>query len=158
MMKVLNPTTHAVLDYGLAILFLLAPALFGFSGVAASVSYAVGVVYLAVSLLTQYPLGLFKLIPFPVHGVLESISAAAWIVIPWLFGFAEIPAARNFFILAGIGLLIVAALTNYRAAQPAAARQERRHATAERRQRPLAVARDRRMAIADRRHGGWSPA
>lgn len=158
MMKLLSPTTHAVLDYALAILFLLAPALFGFSGTAASVSYAVGVVYIAASLLTKYPLGLFKLIPFPVHGVLESISAAAWIVFPWLFGYADVPAARNFFILAGIGLLIVAALTNYEAAQKPARMQERRLATMERRQRPLAVARDRRMAIADRRHGGWSAA
>lgn len=117
MKKVLSPKTHAILDYMLAILFILSPMLFGFGGVAATWAYLIGIAYLAVSLLTQYPLGALKLIPFPVHGVLESVMAAVWIIMPWLFGFANIAAARNFFIIAGIALLLVAFLTDYKAAE-----------------------------------------
>jgi hypothetical protein len=43
-----------------------------------------------------------------------ALMAAAWIVMPWLFGFAGDPAARNFFVAAGVGLLAVVALTDYR--------------------------------------------
>jgi hypothetical protein len=45
--------------------------------------------------------------------------AASWIAMPWLFGFASHDAARNFFIAAGVGLLVVAALTDYRSRQTA---------------------------------------
>lgn len=114
MKKVLDPKVHGILDYALAGLFLLAPSLFDFSETAATVSYVFGALYLITSLVTRYPLGLLKVIPFPTHGVIESIMAVAWIFSPWIFGFSEDEAARNFFIIAGVGLLIVVALTDYK--------------------------------------------
>lgn len=115
MIKVLDPKIHGILDYALAILFLIAPAVFGFTDIAATLSYIIGVVYVGTSLLTQYPLGLFKLIPFPIHGALESGMAVLWIFMPWLFNFSENDAARNFFVAAGVGLLVVVLFTNYKA-------------------------------------------
>jgi hypothetical protein len=116
-MKILSPTTHGVLDYGLALLFLLLPGVLDFPPPAATASYAIGVVYIIASLVTRYPLGVLKLLPFPVHGVIESLMAVSWIVLPWLMGFAEHAASRNFFVGAGVALLGVVALTNYRAAE-----------------------------------------
>ncbi|HEV7821960.1 MAG TPA: hypothetical protein VGO84_12335 [Burkholderiales bacterium] len=113
-MKVLDPKIHGVLDYALAFAFLLAPALFDFPEPAATLSYVIGFVYIGTSLLTRYPLGLLKWIPFPVHGTLESIMAVGFIVFPWLFGFADVPAPRNFYVVAGVGLLGVVAITDYR--------------------------------------------
>ena len=102
--------------------------------------------------LTRYPLGVVRMIPFPLHGVIESIFAASWIVMPWLFGFAEDVVARNFFIAAGIGLLIVAALTDYQSSERTTYRgEERRHALVDRRQRMLQVAVDRRVGQFERR-------
>lgn len=123
MKKALNPKVHGILDYALAALFLLAPTLFGFTETAATVSYVIGVVYIATSLLTKYPLGAIKVIPFPTHGVLESVMAVTWIIFPWVFGFAGDAAARNFFVIAGVGLLVVAALTDYTGAYV----EQRRH-------------------------------
>ena len=116
-MKILTPTIHGVLDYGLALLFLLLPGVLDFPPPAAAASYVIGVVYIVASLVTRYPLGLLKLLPFPVHGVIETIMALAWIALPWLMGFAEHAASRNFFVIAGVALLGVVALTNYRAAE-----------------------------------------
>ncbi|HEX2544185.1 MAG TPA: hypothetical protein VHL79_04870 [Ramlibacter sp.] len=116
-MKVLSPTIHGALDYGLALLFLVLPRMLDFPPPAAAASYAIGAVYIIASLVTRYPLGLLKLIPFPVHGVIESVMAISWIFLPWLMGFAEHTASRNFFVAAGVGLLAVVALTNYRAAE-----------------------------------------
>ena len=150
MAKVLSPTTHGVLDYLLAIAFLAAPAFFGFdSENAATLSRVIGVAYLAVSFITRYPLGALTWIPFPVHGALEAIMAAAWIVMPWLFGFADDVMARNFFIVAGVGLLLVVALTDYKAAERGYTGHERR-SMGERRKRALAVPHDRRIGY-DRR-------
>lgn len=128
MKKALNPKVHGMLDYGLVALFLLAPSLFSFTETAATVSYVIGILYLATSLLTKYPLGAVKLIPFPTHGVIESIMAVSWIALPWVFGFAGDAAARNFFIVAGIGLLAVVALTDYTGAYVENQRHTPRHA------------------------------
>jgi hypothetical protein len=113
-MKILNPTIHGSLDYGLALLFLILPPLLDFSEPAARVSYVIGVIYIATSAITRYPLGLIKILPFPIHGVLESVMAVAWIIFPWLFGFSDDDAARNFFIIAGVALLGVVAMTDYK--------------------------------------------
>lgn len=151
-MKVLNPTVHGVLDYVLALAFLLAPAMVDFSETAANLSTIIGVVYLGASLLTRYPLGAIRMIPFPIHGVIEAIMAASWIFMPWVFGFSGDPAARNFFVAAGVGLLVVAALTDYRSTGARAyAGDERRSRLIDRRQRALAVAADRRVGGFDRR-------
>lgn len=113
-MKVLDPKIHGALDYALAALFLILPPVLDFSEPAATVSYIIGVIYIGTSLITRYPLGLFKILPFPIHGILESVMAAAWIAFPWLFGFSDDAAARNFFIIAGVGLLGVVCLTDYK--------------------------------------------
>jgi hypothetical protein len=151
-MKVLSPTVHGVLDYVLALAFLLAPAMVEFGDTAAGLSTAIGVIYLGAALLTRYPLGAIHMIPFPVHGAIESIMAAAWLVMPWLVGFADDAAARNFFVAAGVGLLVIAALTDYRAAQMHAySGGERRNSLVDRRQRAHAVAVDRRVGGLERR-------
>jgi hypothetical protein len=149
MLRLINPLAHGVLDYGLALTFLLAPALFGFTEAPASLCYVIGFVYFGASLITQYPLGAIKLLPFHAHGIIEALMAASWIAMPWLFGFAGNAAARNFFVAAGIALLAVVALTDYRGTRAAYAGAERREPGLDRRQRYIAVSRDRR--IADRR-------
>ena len=68
-LRILSPVVHGALDYLLAIAFLLAPQVLAFEHDAARVAQIIGVTYLGVSLLTRYPLGLVKWIPFPVHGV-----------------------------------------------------------------------------------------
>lgn len=153
MLKLLSPRVHGALDYLLAIAFLLAPAVFAFPYPARPLAYIIGVVFLGASLLTKYPLGALKLIPFPVHGLIEGIMAAAWVAMPWLFGFAAHSAARNFFVVAGVGLLAVVALTDYKTRGWHGARHgtERRHALIDRRQRAMPMRRDRRNGPQDRR-------
>ena len=114
MSKFLEPKTHGILDYALIAAFFAAPAIFEFADRATTLSYLIGAVYLGTSLLTRYPLGLLKWIPFPLHGILETLMAVGFIAFPWFFGFAEDAAARNFYVVAGIGLLTIVALTDYR--------------------------------------------
>lgn len=114
MSKPINPTPHGVLDYLLVVAFAAAPSVLNFGDNAATTSYIIAATLALVSLFTRYPLGLVKLIPFPVHGLLETVAAASLLVLPWLAGFSEHDAARNFFIVTGLGYLVVIALTNYR--------------------------------------------
>lgn len=153
MLKFIDARVHGVLDYALAAAFIFAPGVLGFGPDAANLSRIIGIAYLGASLLTKYPLGALKLIPFPVHGLLEALMAASWLAVPWIFGFAADAAARNFYLAAGAGLLAVVAFTDYRSTPAGShyAGHERRHRLIDRRQRSLAIARDRRAGLSDRR-------
>lgn len=115
-MKVLNARVHGYIDFAVVALFLLAPSVFGFGGTAQIVSYVVAAVHLGLTLLTAYPFGLLKLVPFPVHGVIELIVIPSLVALPWVLGFSDVPAARNFFLAAAGLVALVVALTNYKAA------------------------------------------
>ncbi len=119
MHKVLSPRAHGVLDYAVVATFLLAPSLLAFSGTPATLCYLLAGAHLALTLLTAFPLGLLKLIPFPAHGQLELIIGCALVVMPWFAAFGNDAKARWFFILAGLVLLGVRAVTDYRAASRA---------------------------------------
>ena len=149
-MRGLDATLHGALDYALALAFLFAPGVLGFPNDAANASQLIGLAYLGLSLATRYPLGAFKLVPFPAHGVVESAMALAWLGIPWIVGFDDHAPARIFFVAAGAGLLAVVAVTNYRAtARRVSLRAERRRRGIDRRARSLEVRFDRRLG--DRR-------
>ena len=119
-MKILSARLHGLIDYAVVLLFLLAPTLFGFGGTPQIACYVVAAVHLTMSLLTAYPLGIAKLIPFPLHGRIEMVVVPALVVLPWLLGFSEVLAARNFFLAAAAAIAVVVFLTNYNAAEAAA--------------------------------------
>ena len=121
-MRILSPRVHGVLDYLYGALLLLAPTLFGFAGIAATICYALAVAHLAMSVLTKYPLGIAKVIPFPIHGAVELAATIGLLAMPWIFGFHTVDAARNFFVATAAGLGVLWLVTNYQAA-PATARE-----------------------------------
>jgi hypothetical protein len=105
---------HGVLDYSTCAFFALAPTLFNLDGAYATVCYVLAGGYLVISLLTNMPLGVARVIPFPVHGKLELVSGLVFIASPWLFGFAnENETARNLFVGAGLVFLVVYFLTDW---------------------------------------------
>lgn len=127
MHHLLNPRIHGYIDYLAVALLALAPSLFGFSGVPALLCYGLAVVHLGMSLLTAYPLGVAKVIPFTVHGGIEVGVTILFVVAPWLFGFDNHVTARNFFLGSGVSLGLVWALTNYKAADEAYGRSVAAH-------------------------------
>ncbi len=115
-MKILNARIHGYIDLVVVALFLLGPSLFGFGGTPRIACYVVAAVHLGLTLSTAYPMGLLKLVPFPAHGVVELLVIPSLVALPWVLGFNEVLAARNFF-LASAGLVaVVVVLTNYKAA------------------------------------------
>lgn len=117
-MKILNPRVHGYLDY-IAVLYLLAaPSLFGFSGLPATILYVIAAAYLVMILLTNYPLGVVKVIPFPLHGGVELLTGILFIALPWAAGFADAGTlARNVYVATGAVLFAVWLVTDYRAAE-----------------------------------------
>jgi phosphatidylserine synthase len=113
----LSPRAHGFLDYGASVIVALAPTLFDFGGLPATLCYLFAGALFVLSLLTAYPLGVAKVIPFTAHGMVEAVSAVFLVIAPFLLGFSRDVSARNFFVAAGIALGIVFLVTNYRAAE-----------------------------------------
>ena len=121
MKKPISPLGHGVLDYGSVAFMLAAPSLLGLRGPARTLSYAFAGMYLGVSALTRMPLGLAKLIPFPVHGTIELASTPALIGLPLLLGALGTTRERLYF--AGLlGTVLTAySLTDWQAGAEAPA-------------------------------------
>ena len=111
-----NPVSaraHGVLDYAMVAAFLNAPMVFGFHGTPAAIVYWLAGIHLLMTGCTDFPVGFFMWIPFRIHGVIELLAGIFLLVAPWIFGFAQDVAARNFFLGIAIIMLVVAALTDY---------------------------------------------
>ncbi len=80
-----------MLDYVTGGTLLAAPALLGLKDVpsAALTLRLAGGGATVYSLLTDYELGLVRLLPMPAHLALDAASGALLASSPWLFGFAE---------------------------------------------------------------------
>lgn len=113
MTKPVSPRVHGVIDYATVAAFLNAPMVFGFHGTSAAIVYWLAGIHLLMTGCTDFPVGLFRWIPFKIHGVIELLAGLFLLVAPWVFGFAQDGAARNFFLAIAVILLIVVALTDY---------------------------------------------
>jgi hypothetical protein len=82
---------HAVLDYLTGGTLVAAPRIFGITDepAAAKVLELAGGGATAYSLLTDYELGLVKVLPIRTHLLLDAGSGALIAASPWLFGFAK---------------------------------------------------------------------
>jgi len=112
-MKVISPRMHGYLDFLTVILFLLAPTLFGLNQIPALLAYCLAAIHLLVTLASDFPFGIVKIIPFPVHGWIERVVGPALIAVPFILGFAADEIARNFYIGTGVVIIIVGILTDY---------------------------------------------
>lgn len=115
MRKPIDGRMHGMVDYATVAATAAAPRALGFPREAEMLAYGLAAQYLGVSLMTDYPLALKKLLPFKLHGAAEVAIGAALPFLPWLLGFAENRRARNFFL--GLTALTAAAalLTDWNA-------------------------------------------
>jgi hypothetical protein len=120
-MRILDARVHGVLDLIVVVAFLLGPLLFGLGGSPAAIAYTLAIVHLVMTLLTRFPMGRWKVIPFPVHGIVELIIGVGLLILPSYAGYAPGSPARKFYLGMGAVILIVWALTAYGAERPAAA-------------------------------------
>jgi hypothetical protein len=101
-MRFIPTRVHGLLDYVTAGVLIVAPSMLGFrkNGAQTWLPMALGVSTIGYSLVTDYELGLFKIIPMPMHLALDAANGALLAASPWLFGFAEEVSAPHL----GLGL------------------------------------------------------
>lgn len=90
-MKFISRRIHAILDYIVGIILILAPTLLGFDDNPAAKYSAVvvGILVLGMSLLTKYEGGIVKVIPMSVHLVMDVLIGIFLAISPWLLQFSN---------------------------------------------------------------------
>ncbi len=155
--QVLSPETHGVLDYVTAGALLAAPKLFKFEragGPAVQVPRILGSMIMGQAAMTDYKLGLIKLLPFNLHLALDYALGPFLALSPFLFGFNR--RRKNAWlphVLTGAWILLSTAMTR---PQPAWQRdQAKLHRAME---REMAYGSPDRELDWERTHGGRMPA
>jgi hypothetical protein len=95
--KVIDARAHAVIDYLTAgAFFALGYAMLGRHSRAAGFAMVNGVAVLTLSLLTDYPGGLFRTLSFRTHGTIDTMLAGMCAAGPAILGFAGDTEAQFF--------------------------------------------------------------
>jgi hypothetical protein len=113
MPKMIDPKTHAVLDYVIAGMFIAAGAIYWKRNRRAAVgSFVCGAATAMNSLVTDYPGGIWKLLDYQRHGRIDAGLVGAVGTMPTLLGFTDADEAR-FFKVQSIAEAAVTALTDF---------------------------------------------
>ena len=93
-----------VTDYPYVALVSTAPETVGFTEVKSAVvlTRVLSGGILASSLLTRAEWGVFRIMPYKAHLILDVLGGVLALSAPWLFGFSRHEKARNAFVTAGI--------------------------------------------------------
>ena len=83
LVRLLPAWLHAVADYAVGLSLIVVAVVAGGAGKAVAPGVVVGAVVLVVSMLTKYPLGVAKVLPFTVHSAGDYLAAALLIVSPF---------------------------------------------------------------------------
>jgi hypothetical protein len=114
LVRLLPAWFHAIADYAVAAALIIVASVAGGSGKAVGAGVAIGVVVLAVSMLTRYPLGVIKVLPFPVHSAGDYLASALLVLSPFALNFDGSDGGLTaFYIVAGAAVLLVSLVTNY---------------------------------------------
>ncbi|MBJ6127643.1 SPW repeat domain-containing protein [Microvirga splendida] len=90
-MRFLSTRIHGVIDYLWGVALIASPWLFGFGDVPAATWVAIvfGAGAMLYSAVTAYELGLLKILPMPMHLILDGLGGIVLAASPFLFGFAD---------------------------------------------------------------------
>lgn len=103
--KLLSPTVHAALDYGLGAALMTLPRALGLNRRSTVFFGAFGAVAVVVNALTRTPLGVRPLIPFRTHRTVDLAADPVFLTLPLVIDIAREPRARALW-LASSALLV----------------------------------------------------
>jgi hypothetical protein len=114
LVRLLPAWFHAIADYAVGLSLIVVAVAVGGSAGAVATGIVVGTTVLVVSMLTKYPLGVAKVLPFTVHSAGDYLAAALLLGAPWALNFADGDGGlAAFYVAAGVAVLAVSLITNY---------------------------------------------
>ncbi len=94
-MRFVTKRIHAFLDYPVAIALIVLPFLLGLGNsnpLALQLSIATGIAAFILTLLTDHHLGVFRVVSYKIHLIVDFMVAIVFIITPFVFSFEGIDA------------------------------------------------------------------
>ena len=113
-MKFISPKIHGIIDYLVVVFLFASPCYFHFGSLWSTFTYALGAVHLLLTILTNYPMGIIKVIPVGVHATIELLVGIALIAAAYLLFKDEQPYAMLYYIIFGTVVLLTWLVTDYK--------------------------------------------
>lgn len=121
LVRLLPAWFHAIADYAVGALLIVAALAVGGTRSAVATGVVVGAVVLAVSMFTKYPLGLKKVLPFTLHSAGDYLAATLLFVAPFALSFNNTDSGLTaLYIAVGAAVVAVSLITNYQYGEAAA--------------------------------------
>ena len=91
------------------VLLSFGPQYAGFSGYQADLAFVLaGAMFLLVAVTVM------RVVRFPIHGAIEMVIVLLILIFPWLASFARGVHSRNFYLFAGVVMLVIWVMTDFR--------------------------------------------
>jgi hypothetical protein len=114
LIRLLPAWLHAIADYAVGASLIVLALIVGGSAAAIATGVVVGATVLGVSMLTNYPLGVKKVLSFQLHSAGDYLAATLLLVAPFALKFNHSDAGLTaLYIVAGIAVVAVSLVTNY---------------------------------------------
>lgn len=110
-MRFVTQKIHAFLDYPVAIALIGLPFILGLGSsnpFALQLSVATGIAAFVLTLLTNHETGVFKVVSYKIHLIVDFMVAVVFILAPFIFGFEGID--MIYYLANGAAVLIVVSL------------------------------------------------
>lgn len=110
-MKFITKRIHAFLDYPVAIALIVLPYILGLgtsAPMALYLSVTIGVAAFTLTALTDHHLGIYRIVPYKWHLIVDFVVGIVFIGAPFIFGFQAIDA--YYYWINGIAVLTVVSL------------------------------------------------
>lgn len=105
---------HGIIDYLLVGFLFASPTLFQMEGTLCTVTYSLAAIHLCVTLLTDFEVGMIKVIPFKIHGLLEVVVSLVLAVLGFWFYNNGTTFGFYFYMALAIVIMIVFILTDFK--------------------------------------------
>ena len=113
-MKIISSKLHGVLDYTVVIFLLASPTIFKMDGFLCSFTYTLAAVHSLLTILTRFELGIIKVIPLPLHGIIEFFVAIALSLVSFWFNRNGNALGFYFYLYFAIAVMLVFIATDYK--------------------------------------------
>jgi hypothetical protein len=105
---------HGLLEYGVGVLLIASSSLFSFDSTPRAVGILLGAAVLVLAAVSDLPTALMRRLPIDSHVVIDYVIGVVLIASPFIFGFSDDEGALAFFVVVGIGYLILTAVTRWK--------------------------------------------
>ena len=113
-MKIISSKLHGILDYIVVIFLLASPTIFKMEGTLCSFTYGLAAVHFILTILTRFELGIIKVIPFPLHGIIEFFVAIGLALLSFWFNRNGNSLGFYFYLYLAVAIMIVFILTDFK--------------------------------------------